>query len=94
MLGKGVGGGPPVAAAYLAFRLYCWAGVKLGSPGSPPPGQGAPLRLVSGDRGSPTLFSALRWWHPPPPVPPIWETSLERRLDKCGDTMEDRRLTV
>lgn len=35
MLGSGVGG-PPVAAAYLAFRRY-WAGVRLSRLGRPSP---------------------------------------------------------
>lgn len=35
ILGSGVGGGPPVAAAYLAFRRYCWAGVRVSRLGRP-----------------------------------------------------------
>lgn len=34
MLGSGVGGGSSVAAAYLVFRRYCWAGVRLSRLGS------------------------------------------------------------
>lgn len=88
MLGSGVGGGPPVAAAYLAFSLYCWAGVRLRRLGRSSHWLASLERreasVEMGSYESATLtFCGL---------PSACEASLDLRLEKQGEIPEDLRL--